>query len=136
MVITININNNPISTSAKPVKWNLKNNSDHQKFKNNCNVKNIIATSFLFVDAFDFQTNHKLIPINKYNAVQTGPKIYEGGFHEGLIRLLNHGFINGPESRLLMIPVASQIAIEMINFHILNFRITFSVVLFIYLQFV
>ena len=121
IVIRINTTNNPISTNAKPVKWNLKNNNDHQKFKNNCNVKNIIATSFLFVDAFDLQTNHKLIPINKYNAVHTGPKIYEGGFHDGLIRLVNHGVINGPESRLLMIPVDSQIAIEIINFHIFDF---------------
>lgn len=80
-----------------------------------------MAISFSFVGFVDFQTSQRLMPIKRYKTVQTGPNTFEGGFQEGLFRLLNQGFIRALESTLLMIPVNSQIAIAMINFHMLNF---------------
>ena len=102
----------------------------HQKFKKSCNANNIIALVFLGAGVLLFQINHKEIPMSKYSSIQTGAKRNAGGFHDGLMTELNHGFVPVLAINPLIIPVLSQIRIAMINFQMGDMLLPVLILLF------
>lgn len=73
-----------ISINAAKGDLKPKNKIDHNEFKINCPPKIIKAVLF-----FLSQTRYKEIPINRYNVIQTGPKIQFGGLKLGLFKVIN-----------------------------------------------
>ena len=116
IVIKIKINISTILASASAGEWNLKKTIDQQKFKPSCKPKTIIALFFWYGRALLFHISQNDTPIKKYSAIHTGPKIYDGGFHEGLYKLSNHASIPFPDNRLLAIPASSHTDTDIINF--------------------
>jgi hypothetical protein len=72
-----------MSSNAPPGVCRLKNIIDHQKFRKSCKANIHMARYFATTAVSLFQISHNDIAINKYKTVQTGPKIHEGGFHDG-----------------------------------------------------
>jgi hypothetical protein len=68
----IKIHKIKIFRNAKNGVFSPKNKTDHKKLKNNCAIKS-------FIKDFCDQIKYKTMPINAYNAVQTGPKSQLGG---------------------------------------------------------
>lgn len=102
----------------------------HQKFKKSCDANNIIALFFLGAGFLLFQINHKEIPMSKYSNVQTGAKRNAGGFHDGLMSELNHGFVPVLAINPLKIPVLSQIRIAIINFQMGDLLLPVFIIVF------
>lgn len=56
-----------------------KNIIDHKLFAISCHINKLTADLF-------FHTKYRLIPINVYKIVHTGPNIQDGGLNEGLTK--------------------------------------------------
>lgn len=66
--------------------------------------------------------------MRKKRKVQTGPKIQDGGFHEGLIRSVKYQVLTEEKvAKLPIIPAPSAIKIQTISFSKLNlvFKVVF-----------
>jgi len=102
-----------MSTNAKTGDWKRKKRIDHQKLKKSCSAKRRMAGCF--ESLLDFQINQREIPIRKYKLVQTGAKSDDGGFHDGFFKELNHELLEAFPIKPLIIPVASQSNMAIIN---------------------
>lgn len=82
IVIAKKIHIKEITHRASSISLNPKNIELHIKFKNNCIIKNDIATNFL-VMLFVVTKTKKEAKIIRYKIIQTGAKIQSGGAPDG-----------------------------------------------------
>lgn len=106
MVEKIAIHSNTISKNAAAGLRKPKNIIDHSALSPSC-VKKIISASF-FCLLLVVHTIASDTPINKYNVVQTGPKIAFGGEKKGLFSEAYHVGIEERVNTVPKIPANSQ----------------------------
>ncbi len=70
-----------ISMKASKIEWSPKKSGDQIAFNASC-IENHLMAVLLFL-FFEVHKRYSVIPIKRYNAVQTGPKTQLGGLNTG-----------------------------------------------------